>query len=256
LRPSLAGRLRLLRLPLAGTTVADIWAGFFGAQAWLATGPPAAPPPEGWLARLFFLHAASLALYGAGMTLNDVFDAGRDRDLYPDRPIPSGQIDRRRAATQGAGLLALGIAAAFAAGPAHGVIGTALAGAILAYDGALKRRRLLGALAMGCCRALDVQLGAGLAVGAFFPPALALGAYSTLVTAFSTLEERKGLDRARIERTTRLFLLGIFLVDAGSLAWLGRPRLAATTAALVATFPLLARVQRTLGVLPPPRQRA
>lgn len=237
----LAGHLRLVRLPLSLTTVADVWAGWFGAGLTLEEGP-----------RLALVHAAALAFYFAGMTLNDAFDAAIDRTKHPERPIPSGAVSRRGAFAQGGALLATGLALAAAAGPRHALAGALLAAAILAYDGLLKRWTFAGALAMGACRYLDVQLGAGFAAGLAFAPALALGAYVTALTLVSTLEDRPGpaAARARRLRLTFRLLLGIFLVDAAALAATGHPLLALAAAALASSPPVLARLQARLTARP------
>lgn len=295
----LRGHLRLLRLPLIGTTVADVWAGYFGARALLALGPAAteaggasaAPAAPVALAELALLHLAAACLYGAGMTLNDVFDARRDRALHPERPIPSGAVSARAAAAQGGALLAAGVGLAGLAGPAHGALAGLLAIAILLYDGLLKRWPIPGGLAMGLVRYLDVQIGVGIAIGgAFawgFQPAVFLGLYVFVLTYLSTFEERaaaapgalrptlvlmclvlavagyafpynlvsvwfyasvaaaamffgmsawRGRSRAGYQRLTLVLLLGIFVVDGGSLAGLGRWDLGLATAALAGSF--------------------
>jgi 4-hydroxybenzoate polyprenyltransferase len=234
-RVRLVGHLRLLRLPLIATTIADVWSGYFGAGA---TGP------------LLFTHGAAAAFYGAGMTLNDAFDAEVDRAKAPERPIPSGAISARAAFLQGMALLAAGIALAALGGPGRLAAGGALAAAILLYDGLLKRHAIPGALAMGACRYLDVQLGAGFAAGAAFPPALALGAYVAAITWRSTFEDRPGRDRAREKRKTRLSLLGIFAVDGAALAALGHTALGAAAAALAASVPLAGWLQRAATARP------
>jgi 4-hydroxybenzoate polyprenyltransferase len=229
----LRSRVRLIRLPLAFSTVADVWAGWFG------SGHAFEP-------RLLILHGAALAFYFAGMTLNDLFDAPRDRVLHPERPLPMGTISVRAAAAQGVLLLGAGLGLATAAGqPGAGAL---LAATILGYDAILKRWALPGALAMGACRYLDVQLGAELAQGWAFGPALALGGYVAAVTLISTLEDRPDADRPKMQRITRTLLLGIFFVNAGSLYMTGHPLLAIATAALAVTFPLLVRLARA-GIL-------
>lgn len=192
------------------------------------------------------MHGAAAALYGAGMTLNDAFDARDDRAKHPERPIPSGAVSAAAAFAQGGALVAIALALAFAAGPRPGLAAALLAGAILLYDGFLKRWAVPGAIAMGACRYLDVQLGAGFAAGAALPPALALGAYVALLTFISTFEDRPGADRARRARLTFRLLLGIFLVDGASLAIAGRPALGAAAAALALSVPALARLQSRL----------
>jgi 4-hydroxybenzoate polyprenyltransferase len=233
-RARILGHLRLARLPLVGTTVADIWAGHF------------AGAPGGGGAKILLLHGAAAALYCGGMTLNDAFDAEVDRAKHPERPIPAGLVGRGAAFAQGAVAIAIGLALAAAASPRHAAAAAALTAAILAYDGFLKRWAVPGAIAMGACRYLDVQLGAGFAAGAAPPAALALGAYVAAVTFISTFEDRPGADRARRARLTLGLLLGIFFVDAASLALAGRAALAAAAAALALTAPALARLQTRL----------
>ncbi len=235
----LPARLRLLRIPLAGTTIADVWVGWF-AGAGLAFEP-----------RLLLVHAAALSLYFAGMTWNDVFDAERDRTIHPERPIPSGAVTRGGAAAQAALLTAVGLAFALLAGRL--TEGLLLAGAVLVYDGLLKRWALPGALAMGACRYLDVQLGAGFAAGPLFPGAVALGGYVTFLTLVSTREEDPRFDAVTVRAWTRRLLLGIFFVDALSLLLAGRHFPALAAALLAGSFPALARL---LGGPPPPPKRA
>lgn len=109
------------------------------------------------------------------MVLNDVFDVAIDSEERPDRPIPAGQIPLGVARLFGFGLLVLGLLACLAASQSIGeipglslweqpsmrcvTIGALLCGAILLYDGPLKRTPLAPIL-MGCCRALNVLLGA------------------------------------------------------------------------------------------------
>ena len=95
---------------------------------------------------------AAALLYAGGAALNDAADADRDRALHPDRPVPSGAVTRGAASAFGAILLAAGVAASCAAGTGALLAYAGVAGAVLAYDLALKRLGLLGALGMGLCR--------------------------------------------------------------------------------------------------------
>lgn len=53
--------------------------------------------------------AASLSLfYVGGMFLNDAFDAAFDRQFRPERPIPTGEVSRRKVFTLGFSMLAAG----------------------------------------------------------------------------------------------------------------------------------------------------
>src|SRR4029450_9355617 len=62
--------------------------------------------------RLPWLLLGSCCLYAGGVVLNDVFDRDLDRIERPERPIPSGRVSTRHAATLGGALLAIGIASA------------------------------------------------------------------------------------------------------------------------------------------------
>ena len=182
--------LQLVRLPNVFTALADIVLAALAANAL----------PARWLTFLA-LALASVCLYWAGMTLNDVFDVEQDKRERPFRPIPSGRVSRRTAATFGAGLLAAGIAFAALAGAAHGdgyrsgslVVALLLAVAILAYDGWLKRT-WAGPVAMGTCRFLNVLLGLTVA-GSLertwgLHLALVVGLYIVGVTWFARTEAR------------------------------------------------------------------
>src|SRR5207244_2004797 len=147
---------RLVRLPNVFTAVADIALGWFGAWA-------AGTPVDRWPSFLLLIGASS-CVYSAGMVWNDFFDIEQDRRERPFRPLPSGRISRRRAASIGMALVAAGLAFAFLAGLSAEidrdmpiVVATILAGCILLYDGVLKRT-WLGPVAMGTCRALNVLL--------------------------------------------------------------------------------------------------
>src|ERR1700728_1157585 len=43
-------------------------------------------------AQCFSLAMVSIGLYGFGMSLNDIIDWRRDRQMSPNRPLPSGRI--------------------------------------------------------------------------------------------------------------------------------------------------------------------
>jgi hypothetical protein len=185
---------QLVRLPNLPTAVADV------ALAALATHSL----PARWPAFLV-LALASCCLYMAGMVLNDFFDVEQDKLERPDRPIPSGRVSRRAAGWLGVVLLAGGVTLAMLAGwvlvlreEAEGpfrpaVIAVLLAGAILAYDGWLKRTPL-GPAGMGACRFLNVMLGVSLSGTAYWSlgPYLGLvvGLYIVGVTWFARTEAR------------------------------------------------------------------
>jgi 4-hydroxybenzoate polyprenyltransferase len=177
---------QLMRLPNVFTALADIGLGWLA--VW-ATAPSSAGPAFLWL------MASSACLYSAGMVWNDFFDLEQDRRERPFRPLPSGRIRRGAAGLLGAALLALGLAFAAAAGQTSLAIAGLLVVAILAYDAWLKRT-VLGPVAMGTCRFLNVLLGLSLADPAVWPwfvrgyVAFVVGLYIVGVTWFARTEAR------------------------------------------------------------------
>ncbi len=94
--PSLSQRLlpvlQLTRMALVFTALADsycallLWAGNQARQAeqplWKIVDPK----------QCIALAMVSIGLYGFGMSLNDIIDRRRDRQMSPHRPLPSGRI--------------------------------------------------------------------------------------------------------------------------------------------------------------------
>lgn len=140
--------LQLLRAPNLFTVPGDPLAGFV-----LASGGALRP------AALLAI-GASLALYSAGLLLNDLCDLAEDRAERPNRPLPSGAAEPgsvRAAATM---LFLIGNAFAACLGTQAILIAIALTAAIVAYNTAAKRVPVLGAIVMGMCRGLSLLLGA------------------------------------------------------------------------------------------------
>lgn len=174
--------LQLMRPPNLVTAVADMLAGFAAAGL---SGAGALP----WLV------VATIGLYGGGVVLNDVFDAGLDAVERPERPIPSGRATRQSAALLGAALLALGIAAAFAATPTSGLLAVLIAGCAVLYDAWGKHQPLIGPLNMGACRGLNLLLGVSAVpwlLGQRWHLALIPVAYIAAITAVSAGEVHGG----------------------------------------------------------------
>jgi 4-hydroxybenzoate polyprenyltransferase len=151
-----------------------------------------------WWTFLLLLAASSL-LYMAGMVLNDVFDVVIDREERPARPIPSGRVSLRLALHTGGVLLGAGVAlgwaaSAFTGDPRSGLVATALAGAVVAYDRILKRTPV-APLVMGSCRSLNILLGASAAASSWHAihwlVAASIGLYITGVTWFARTEARE-----------------------------------------------------------------
>lgn len=140
--------LQLVRLPNVFTAAADSLAGWLLATGSFRESGRWAP-----------LVGASMALYAAGIVLNDVLDYHVDLRERPNRPLPSGRVSRRVAAVLGAALICLGLGLSGLSGSAVSFgVAAGLAGCVLAYDAILKRT-VLGPQVMGACRGLNVLLG-------------------------------------------------------------------------------------------------
>lgn len=158
------------------TAIADILAGAaIGASlsgvSWAASSPAGSLLPgetgDSLGFPLLMLVLATIGLYGGGVVLNDVFDAELDKKERPERPIPSGLINKTSAAAFGILLLLGGVvAAAFAGYPNLLSLSTLLAVLIalaaVAYDKWMKHHPFFGPLNMGACRGLNLLLGMSL----------------------------------------------------------------------------------------------
>ncbi len=136
---------QLVRVAALPTALADVWLGATVTDQF-----------RNW--DIVGLSCVSLALYAAGMILNDVHDVEEDRRESPDRPLPSGRIPVSLAAVVGFALLAAGIGGAMLLGKRTVVVTGALVVSILTYDFLFKATPL-GPLNMGLCRVLNVVLG-------------------------------------------------------------------------------------------------
>lgn len=222
--------LKLTRFPLAFTAVAD------SATAYLLVTGGGSPswPILGTLA------VSSASLYMAGMVLNDVADAERDRTRHPERPIPAGQVSRKPAAVFGALLVALALGVAAASSLPLGAGAAGVVALILAYNFVTKERGWVGALTMGGVRAANFGLGLLAGGAAAWIPAAILGLYVTAITRISQHEEAAGARRPVLMKVVLWGVLGIILLDAAFLLAAGQGGRAAAVAALLVPA-LLAR---------------
>ena len=177
--------LQLVRLPNLFTAAADSLAGWLLVRGSLEE-------PRRWLP----LVLASMAVYAAGIALNDWFDYAIDLEERPGRPLPSGRISRRFAAVLGGTLLVLGpVLAALSGSTASLCVAGLLAACVMSYDAWLKRT-VLGPEVMGACRGLNVLLGMSQAPEMGGPTAwlvaLALAVFVTGVTWISRSETVSG----------------------------------------------------------------
>ncbi|MDR3637385.1 MAG: UbiA family prenyltransferase [Isosphaeraceae bacterium] len=180
--------LQLVRLPNVFTAAADSLAG------WLLVGG-ALSDARHWLPLAF----SSMAIYAAGIALNDVFDYEVDRLERPGRPLPSGRVSRRFAWWLGATLLAAGPLVALASGSlTSAAVAALLAGCVLAYDAGAKRT-WLGPSVMGACRGLNVLLGMSQAPALGGPTAwLVAGSMSVFVMGVTWISRGEtGFGRTR-----------------------------------------------------------
>jgi hypothetical protein len=204
--------VRVFRLPNVFTALADVLMGFLLTHN----------PDNSQMLAVLPLLVASALMYMAGMILNDVFDVEIDRIERPERPLPSGQISLRWAKTLGFEMLFFGAVL----GPATSfwrhdwrpaVVTIGLAAMILLYDRVLKST-LLGPLAMGACRFLNVLLGMSLLDGAWtevhYLVAAGIGVYIAGVTWFARNEAEPQSHRLQLALATLVMLSGM-----GLLAW-------------------------------------
>ncbi len=196
--------LQLLRLPTVFTAMADIVLGFvlthrylYGPFNSVENGP--FDQPVGWHQPGQFLGLlfASCCLYLSGMVFNDLFDRRQDAVERPGRPIPSRKVSLRAATILGIGLMLAGVTSAAFVSWVSLQVSLLLVVTIQGYDAVFKRT-LLGPVAMGSCRFLNILLGASVQAD-WFPSLLALpqlaaaaglGVYITGVTLFARTEAR------------------------------------------------------------------
>ncbi|MDX2676560.1 SCO3242 family prenyltransferase [Streptomyces soliscabiei] len=174
--PRLADLAQLIRLPAALSVPGDILA---GAVASAGTARP----------RAVATMASSVALYWAGMALNDYADATVDAVERPERPLPSGRVARSTALATACGLTAAGLGLAALAGGRRALgVALPLTALVWAYDLRLKSTAA-GPAAMAGARALNVLAGADPGRrSAAVPAALLVGAHTYTVTALSRHE--------------------------------------------------------------------
>jgi len=220
---------RLFRLSLAPSAAADIAAGVaVSAREW----PSGCEP--------FALMLASLCVYHGGMALNDWADRGQDALARPDRPIPSGAIDARRALAVAIALLVVGPMIASFVALASGVTLACVAIAAALYDVA-GRGAWRGPILLAACRAGNIGTGMvyGFGLRAADPSlsretgvsiAIAL-AYALYVLCVSRLGRREDVrDDSALGRTPSLELgfaaLALTAVPVIAIARLARDELA------------------------------
>ena len=147
--------LHLIRLPNILTVPGDPLAGFYIAA--VASGTAGIT-----IGSTGFVIFSVIALYSAGMIMNDLVDVDEDRKNHLARPLITGEISIRMATAATVILLILGGLAAFKSSFLCGCISLILIASIICYNLWAKKYALFGAFVMGLCRALSLVLGAAL----------------------------------------------------------------------------------------------
>jgi len=189
--------LRLVRAPNLLSVPGDPLGGV--CLALLASGA-AAPPAAAALLRMLPLAAlAAVAAYAAGLIDNDLVDLPEDRQLRPERPLPSGDISIRTAAIWRAAFLLLPLLPGFAGllPPVWLGVYLLLAATILAYNRLKNIFPRCGYFLMGLCRGLSLLAGvAAVAPDTMRDPAIWLAvagwtSYIAAVTLFAAFENER-----------------------------------------------------------------
>lgn len=188
------GFLRLMRPANIVTAVADILAGV-AISGYLTSGNG----QQAYFLPVLMLCLATMGLYGGGVVLNDVFDAELDKTERPERPIPSGLIQKSEAAGLGFVLLLFGV---ICAGLVHAgffsvslVLAVCIAVCATVYDKWGKHHRYLGPVNMGLCRGLNLLLGISIipaAIGTYWYLGIVPVVYIAAITAISRGEVHGG----------------------------------------------------------------
>lgn len=200
----------------------SVWSNVLAAL--VLSAPVAASWPAPSLLALACL-AGSLA-YAGGTTLNDVFDAGFDRQHRPERAIPRGLISRTTAGFVGGLQLALGLGLLVCLG-ASPFAAAGLVATILLYDW-LHKRWAGSVLLMAGCRVMLAVTLATLPGHGFTTPFVAwiavLFIYIAVLSLIARREYHPGAPAAQLAKQVRKLLAFIPFVDALALlataAWL------------------------------------
>lgn len=144
--------------------------------------------------RFIAVAVALSAFYVAGMWLNDAFDAEIDREIAPDRPIPSGEVSRSTVFIGGFAFLVLGLVLSGILGFQTFLVGFLLAGTILLYD-AVHKKTALAPVIMGATRGLCYVLAAS-ALNIVALPAIGLFSYIVALTYGAKQEAYDRIERA------------------------------------------------------------
>lgn len=230
----MTGRLRtaleLARLSNAPTVVSNVLAG--AALGGLAVSSDA--PLGAWPA-LLRVAIACVALYAAGMLLNDLLDREVDARERPHRPIPSGRATPRGVLLSAVALVGLSLLLLASVSLATLAAGATLVVLIVAYD-LLHARTAWSVLLMGSCRAMTYVVAASIhgipeRPATVVGPALLLLLY---VAAFSVIARNEASGAEGPIRGPAAPFLALLLLPAALLVPGGLERGGVPLAAIVA----------------------
>lgn len=145
--------IQLFRISNIFTIPPDIIVGFLAVSIYFSSSTGYS------IADLIILIISSIFLYIGGLVLNDLFDIKVDRLERPNRPLPSGRINKGKAVLIAVLLFSLGLALASLVNPIALGISLLLIVGIVSYNYRIKNGPLRPYLMAGI-RALNVLYGA------------------------------------------------------------------------------------------------
>ena len=190
--------LRLLRLPNLFTAPGDSLAGYFLASAFIGNKTVS-------LWTIVLLAVTSVFIYAFGVVMNDLVDYQEDCIHRPERPLPSGRINRQQATWICVQLWI--IASICCPGSSISIfllhidsnslfVFVVLFITIALYNMWLKHYRLVGSIAMGLCRGLNFLLGVaatgyGVSFGKIWPVFVPFAAVTAYIAAVTWLADKE-----------------------------------------------------------------
>ena len=137
---------------------------------------------------------SALLLLSAGNAFNDYCDYEIDRINKPQRPIPSGRVQRRGALIFAIALLSIGAALGFLVNRYAALIALIVSGCLIAYALWLKRTPLVGNLVVGMLTGLTFISGgvAVMSIRGVLVPAIFAFLFTTAREIVKDIEDTEG----------------------------------------------------------------
>ncbi|HEY8746960.1 MAG TPA: hypothetical protein VIM11_03220 [Tepidisphaeraceae bacterium] len=220
----LLGVLQLTRMALVFTALADSFCTLL-VFASSVHGAPDDPDRILTPTRYLSIAAMSIGLYGFGMSLNDIIDRRRDRQIAAHRPLPSGRVGVITAHVICGLLLLMSLIGATiycrASGDWRSLIFVMIAQALIwFYDAAGKYLVALGIITLGLIRLFHALVPAP-QIPVLWHPLLLFNHVVILSTiAYRWEQKRPPLGRAHLV----LIAAGLVIVDAAAIIALGTRR--------------------------------